>query len=148
MPAKENQGQSWQVQKGGCSGELRREEGWGVWCPGASWSWSKKQEAVELRRVKRWRSGDGHPFQSLWAYREHDLVRKTGAHIYLRGGLVDAQEVPLPLCVDDVTRGVRCLPHFLFHAQQHVFHCRGDKYSFNPLSVPTCAGLRWIRKLI
>lgn len=121
MPPKENQGRSWQVQKGGCFGGLRREEGWGVWCPGAVWSWSKKQEALGLRRVQRWRSGDRHPCQNSWAFIEHDLVKKAGAYRHLWGGLVDAQELPLPLCVDNVTRGVRYLPHFLFHAQQHVF---------------------------
>lgn len=40
---------------------------------------------------------------SLWAYIEHDLVKKTGAHRHLWGGLVDAQELPFPLHTDSVT---------------------------------------------
>ena len=85
--------------------------------------------------------GDGQPCQNLWPYIEHDLVRKAGAHRYLRGGLVDAQALPLPLCVASVTRGVCYLPHFL-SMPSNMFSTAGetDTHSAHICSAPTLCG--------
>lgn len=65
------------------------------------------------------------PTQGPRTHIEDDLVLAIGARSHLRH-LMDTLKYPLPLAPNDVLCCFQNLLHILLHAQDHLFHCKGD----------------------